>query len=66
MRRDFLRHLVSIAWILFFFSFFVVVVLSPESASRVCFTSIEDGGDKRLVELELACQADGIAPPDSF
>ena len=26
----------------------------------------EDGSDKRLVELELACKADGIAPPDLF
>ena len=23
-----------------------------------------DGGDKRLVELQLACEADGVAPPD--
>ena len=30
-----------------------------------CFTAIEeDGGDKRLVELELGCQADGVALPD--
>ena len=30
-----------------------------------CFTAVgEDGGDKRLVELELACKADGVAPPD--
>ena len=30
-----------------------------------CFTAIEeDGSDKRLVELELACEVDGIAPPD--
>ena len=30
-----------------------------------CFTAIEeDGGDKRLVELELACEADGVAPLD--
>ena len=28
-----------------------------------CFTAIEDGGDKRLVEPELACEADGVAPP---
>ena len=29
------------------------------------FTAIEeDGGDERLVELELACEADGVAPPD--
>ena len=24
----------------------------------------QDGGDKRLVELELACEADGLALPD--
>ena len=31
-----------------------------------CFTAIEEGGgDKRLVELELACKADGTAPPDT-
>ena len=30
-----------------------------------CFTAVkEDGGDKRLVELELACKADGVAPSD--
>ena len=30
-----------------------------------CFTDIEeDGGDKRLVQLELAYKADGAAPPD--
>ena len=29
------------------------------------FTAIEeDGGDKRLVELELTCEADSVAPPD--
>ena len=29
-----------------------------------CFTAREmDGGGKRLVELELACKVDGIAPP---
>ena len=29
------------------------------------FTAVdEDGDDKRLVELELACKADGVAPPD--
>ena len=29
------------------------------------FTAIgKDGGDKRLLELELACEADGVAPPD--
>ena len=30
-----------------------------------CFTATEeDGGDKRLVQLELACKADDVAPPD--
>ena len=30
-----------------------------------CFTPVEeDGGDKRPVELELACETDGAAPPD--
>ena len=30
----------------------------------LCFTAIgQDGGDKRLVQLELACEADGFAPP---
>ena len=30
-----------------------------------CFTAIkEDRGDERLVELELACKADSVAPPD--
>ena len=29
------------------------------------FTAVEeDGGDKRLVELGLACRADGVAPAD--
>ena len=28
-----------------------------------CFTAIEDGGGKRFVELEPACEADGVAPP---
>ena len=44
------------AWILFFFRV---------SKQGPCFTAIEeDGGDKRLIELELACEADGVAPPD--
>ena len=35
------------------------------SKHGLCLTAVEvDGGDKRLVELELACKADGIAPPD--
>ena len=30
-----------------------------------CFTAVkEDGGDGKLVELELACKADGVVPPD--
>ena len=29
------------------------------------FTAVEeDGGDNRLVVLELACKAEGVAPPD--
>ena len=35
-----------------------------QSASRVRAEIQEDGGDKRLVELALACRADGVAPPD--
>ena len=45
-------HLFSKAGILFF----------SVSKKSPCFTSIkEDGGDKRLVELELACGADGVS-----
>ena len=30
-----------------------------------CFIAIEeDGGDKRLLEVELVCKFDGVAPPD--
>ena len=30
-----------------------------------CFTAIEEnGGDERLVQLELACKASGVAQPD--
>ena len=30
-----------------------------------CFIAVDDDrGNKRLVELELACKADGVAPPD--
>ena len=30
-----------------------------------CFTALQEGGsDKRLVEFELACKADGVPPPD--
>ena len=35
------------------------------SNQGTCFTAAEkDGGDKRVIELELACRAEGIAPPD--
>ena len=38
---------------------------SRASKQDPCFTSVEeDGGDKRLVQLELACEVDGFAPPD--
>ena len=43
---------------------------SPPSSSTAdkhgpCFTAVEeDVGGKRLAELELACKADSIAPPD--
>ena len=43
-------------------------ILCSESAIKqgLCFTAVEgDGGDERLVELELACTADGAAPSDS-
>ena len=31
-----------------------------------CFTAVEEnGGDNRLIQLKLACEADGVAPPDS-
>ena len=53
-------HLVSKAWIHFFFSFLFFRVRKQGS----CFAAIEeDGGDKRSVQLELACEADGVAPP---
>ena len=53
--RSSLLHLVSKDWI-----FFSVSKQVP------CFTAIEeDGGDRRLVQLELACEADGVAPPDT-
>ena len=48
-------HLVSKAWILFF----------RVSKQALCFTAVEkDGGEKRRVQLELACKADGAALPD--
>ena len=27
-------------------------------------SKLEDGSDRRLVELEFACKVDGVAPPD--
>ena len=37
---------------------------SRVSKQGPCFTALEeDGGDKRLVQLELAYEADGVAPP---
>ena len=46
----------SVTWILFFFS------LIKQGS---CFTATEeDGDDKRHVQLELACAADGIAVQD--
>ena len=48
-------HLVWKAWIL----------LYRVSKQGPCFTAIEeDGGDRRLVELKFACEADGVASPD--
>ena len=48
-------HLVSEAWILCF----------RISKQGPRFTAVEeDGGDKRLVDLVLACKADGVASPD--
>ena len=43
-------------------------ILSFRVSKQVpCFTAIEeDGGDRRLVELELACEADYIALPYPF
>ena len=39
-------------------------ILLSISKQGPCFTAIgEDGGDKRLVELELACEADSAAMP---
>ena len=38
---------------------------SEVSKQRTYFTAIEeDGGSKRLVELEFACEADSVAHPD--
>ena len=52
-------HLTAKAWILFFFFFFQSQQAGP------CFTVIEeDGCDKTLVQLKLACEAEGVAPLD--
>ena len=54
--RSFLMHLVSKSLDPFFFRV---------SKHGLCLTAVEvDGGDKRLVELELAGKAEGIVPPD--
>ena len=54
MRRSCLRHFISKAWI-----------FSSVSEQGPCFSAIEeDGGDKRPVQLDLACEADGLALPD--
>ena len=51
MRRSFPRHFVSKAWIIFFLFFRV-------SRQGPCFTATEEnGGNKRLAQLELACEA---------
>ena len=35
------------------------------SKQDLCFTAVEeDGGDKRLAQLELACEAGGVASQD--
>ena len=45
----------------FSFPFFFFIV----SKQFPCFTALEeDRDDKRLVEFELVCKADGVAPPD--
>ena len=46
------------------FSFESLDPLFRVSKQGPCLTAIEAGGDKRLAELELACEADGVAPPD--
>ena len=50
MQRNFLKHLISKAWILF-----------SESASRASVSQPEeDGVDKKLGQLELVCEADEV------
>ena len=52
MWKSFLKHLVS-----------KFSILSSEQG--LCLTAIaEDGGDKRFVELELACKVGGVASLD--
>ena len=53
MQKSFLRHLAGKTWILHF----------RVSKLGLCLTltAIKDGGYKRLVQLELACEADGVA-----
>ena len=54
--ENFLMHLISKTWNPFLFRV---------SKQEPCFTAVEeDGGDKKLVELELACKADDVLPPD--
>ena len=53
-------HLLSKVWIFFFLLFFLQIY----SKQGPCFTAAEGGGDRRLVEFELACKADGVEPPD--
>ena len=46
---------------LLFFSFLFPTV----SKQGPCFTATEvDGGDKKLVELDLICEGEGVAPLD--
>ena len=52
MRSSFHRHLVSKAWILL-----------SVSKQNPRFTE-EDESDMRLVHLGLACEDDGVAPPN--
>ena len=47
------------------FGFESLDLLFRVSKQGPCFTAVEeDGGDKRLVELELGYKADGVALPD--
>ena len=52
-------HLVSKAWMSLSLSSYRISEQGP------CLTATEeDGGDERLEQLELACEADGGAPSD--